>query len=265
MHVVFAGCLTGSFAESTERWGSMVPVDDHQEPWPPPGGSQGPTDGQILSVGGWDERYARVLLKVTDRQAALTIVDSNGDGSELEIDVLHYEAGGWVSAGSSGLGALVPSPSEASGRSGRVVWAAGVLEPGSVVTVRFGPAKSRVVVVRSGLWAWVFDAGDGEPDGAVWPEVSWIPPDPAGRSRMLFRSEVGADSPFWADDVDEGSDYLVDVGDLPLSSELARAVTEWASTAWNTPGNSDTRRHGRELCALCARELQRQYELLWDG
>jgi len=38
----------------------------------------------VIRYGGWDPRYARVLLIEHDDDQALILVDGNGDGAELE-------------------------------------------------------------------------------------------------------------------------------------------------------------------------------------
>jgi hypothetical protein len=238
-------------------------VDGQSVSWEPSGWSQGPTDSQILDGGGWDARYARVLRRAVHRRSALVVVDSNGDGAELEAEAWQYESGRWEPGHSTGIGALCTTGSESSGRSGWVVWAAGWLEPGTIVTARYRHANHRVVVGATGLWTWVQDDGDRAADTDDWPEIATQPPRRDGRITLLFRSEVGADSPLWGDDIEEGHDYLVEIADLPLSAGLARELTEWAQVGWESDDPQITRQ-GRELCAACAKELGAGHHVEWD-
>ena len=131
------------------------------------------TDGNLLDGGGWDARFARVLRRAVAGRAALAVVDSNGDGAELEADVWEYEGGRWQPGGSSSLGSLDARGGESTGRSGHVVWAAGLLEVGSSVRVRYGDDEQPVAADSDGLWAWVrYDDGTAAV-GNGWPSVSY--------------------------------------------------------------------------------------------
>ena len=144
---------------------------------PPPSSAGGPSESQVLDIGGWDSRFARVLRRAVDHRAALVVVDTNGDGSELEADAWQYEAGRWEPGSSSGIGSVQAIGSESSGRSGRVVWAAGLLGAATIVTVRYRNVEHRVVADANGLWVWVRDEGRA-PDPDDWPQVTWRPPRP---------------------------------------------------------------------------------------
>jgi hypothetical protein len=48
--------------------------------------------GTVMKVGGWDPRYARVIDVQVDGDAAAALVDPNGDGADLNVDV--YLRGG---------------------------------------------------------------------------------------------------------------------------------------------------------------------------
>jgi hypothetical protein len=119
------------------------------------------------------------------------------------------------------------------------------------------------VIGATGLWTWVHEDDYPAADTEDWPQVSAQPPRRDGRITLLFRSEVGAESPLWGDDLEEGHNYLVDLADLPLSAELASHLTEWAQVGWESNDPQVTRR-GRELCATCAQELQAGYTVVWD-
>lgn len=47
----------------------------------------------VIMVGGWDPRYARVLLIEHEENNALVLVDGNGDGAELELEYWHRDHG----------------------------------------------------------------------------------------------------------------------------------------------------------------------------
>ena len=56
----------------------------------------------IISAGGWHPRYARVLLIERDDDAAMMLVDGNGDGAELELEYWHRDVDGAWHGGSCG-------------------------------------------------------------------------------------------------------------------------------------------------------------------
>jgi hypothetical protein len=50
----------------------------------------------VLRIGGWHPRYARVLDIVVDGDIAAALVDTNGDGADLNLDIyLLDDDGGW--------------------------------------------------------------------------------------------------------------------------------------------------------------------------
>src|SRR5882757_3612995 len=56
-----------------------------------------------IRIGGWDPRYARVLAIGTLGDAAVTLIDPNGDGNHHEIEhLLLDDTGQWRPGGSSG-------------------------------------------------------------------------------------------------------------------------------------------------------------------
>ena len=62
---------------------------------------------EIIRIGGWNPRYARVLLIEHDHDFAVVLVDGNGDGAELELEYWQRDADGlWHGGSSSGHGPL---------------------------------------------------------------------------------------------------------------------------------------------------------------
>jgi hypothetical protein len=120
---------------------------------------EGPTDAQVLD-GGWDARFARVLACKVDGHAALIVIDTNGDGAELEAEAWQYGAGGWECGNTSGIGSLGAIGNVSGGRSGCVVWATGLSAPGILMTIAFSGGKEKVLADDCGLWTWVKDDAD---------------------------------------------------------------------------------------------------------
>lgn len=59
-----------------------------------------------MVLGGWDRRYARVLDVQVDGDVAAALVDSNGDGADLNIDVYQRGPGSEWTIIASGNGSL---------------------------------------------------------------------------------------------------------------------------------------------------------------
>ncbi len=64
------------------------------------------TAERVIAVGGWHPRYARVLAIATDGDYGFALVDGNGDGAELEEEILIFAEGAWGGRSSSGAGPL---------------------------------------------------------------------------------------------------------------------------------------------------------------
>jgi hypothetical protein len=69
---------------------------------------------EVLSLGGWHPRYARVLIAASDGDSGFALVDGNGDGAEFEEELWIWDSGRWgfikiaADPGHCGLPALVP-------------------------------------------------------------------------------------------------------------------------------------------------------------
>lgn len=60
-----------------------------------------------INIGGWDPRYARVLDLQVDGDVAAALVDANGDGADLNVDIyVRSPDGDWgeVASGNGDMG-----------------------------------------------------------------------------------------------------------------------------------------------------------------
>jgi hypothetical protein len=97
------------------------------------------TADALIAAGGWDPKYARVLLIEHDGHDAVVLIDGNGDGAELELEYWQREADGIRHGGSSsGHGALVYLPAAQSWHAGPFVAAVGRTDPAAEVAVEYG-------------------------------------------------------------------------------------------------------------------------------
>jgi hypothetical protein len=97
------------------------------------------------------------LLIVQDDDVAVTIVDGNGDGSELETELFNRGPKGWVDQGSSGgiasgMGSVL--------KEGAVTTLVGLAEANETVTVRFQGSTYECKANDLGYWGFVHRCDD---------------------------------------------------------------------------------------------------------
>ncbi|AYF76439.1 hypothetical protein D7D52_24395 [Nocardia yunnanensis] len=123
----------------------------------------GPSAETVVAVGGWSARYARVLAIAGNGQHAFALVDTNGDGVEVDIDELFRDHDGrWLPGMSSGAGgSLVPAGHDAVCSVGYgedwdgLRYAYGRGDRPGPGQVRVGGQRIAVTVEESGWWVWV--------------------------------------------------------------------------------------------------------------
>jgi hypothetical protein len=108
----------------------------------------------IISVGGWDPRYARVAMVAVDDDVAIALVDGNGDGAELEMEYWFKEDGKWRAGQSGGHGPL-DSLSTSRWDAGPMVCAVGPAVPGNVFRIRYEGTVHECRANQFGVWAFI--------------------------------------------------------------------------------------------------------------
>jgi hypothetical protein len=107
------------------------------------------TTAEVVALGGWHPRYARVIAIASTGDHGFALVDGNGDGSELEAEHWLWHQGSWQPGGSSGAG-----PLHSGGHADDSAWFAYGSAPGQdTVTIVFDGRSHRVPVGRYGVWA----------------------------------------------------------------------------------------------------------------
>jgi len=113
----------------------------------------------VARAGGWDPRYARVLLIEQTGVHALVLVDGNGDGTELELEHWRRDSdGSWRGETSSGHSALGSLASADSWSWGDLVCALGRVGPGSAVRLEYGGQSYRRQANQFGVWGFLHEA-----------------------------------------------------------------------------------------------------------
>jgi hypothetical protein len=113
------------------------------------------TTAEVVALGGWHPRYARVIAIASTGDHGFALVDGNGDGSELEAEHWLWHQGSWQPGGSSGAGPLdAVGPLHSGGHADDSAWFAYGSAPGQdTVTIVFDGRSHRVPVGRYGVWA----------------------------------------------------------------------------------------------------------------
>jgi hypothetical protein len=115
---------------------------------------------EVLSLGGWHPRYARVLITASDGDYGFALVDGNGDGAELEEELWAWEDGRWCGGSSSGAGPLDDlGPLVAGGHVGDAFFAYGRVPGRESVTVEFEYRRYEVPAPL-GIWGFIKIAAD---------------------------------------------------------------------------------------------------------
>lgn len=110
-----------------------------------------------LLLGGWDPRYAVVLAAAARDGVAAALVDTNGDGAEINLDQYEQAADGrWegVSSGNCDDGGAFAT--------GFMALAWGRATPRATVTVEFHGATHTVGATDQGWWMFAIPSRSGD-------------------------------------------------------------------------------------------------------
>ncbi|HEY0642990.1 MAG TPA: hypothetical protein VGD39_06205 [Nocardioides sp.] len=114
-----------------------------------------------LRLGGWDARYAVVLATAARDGVAAALVDTNGDGADVDLDQYEQNADGvWAEVASGNCG---ETGAFATGFMG-VAW--GRADPRTVVGVEFRGVRYFIETSDQGWWMFVAPSDSGD-----WPQV----------------------------------------------------------------------------------------------
>lgn len=105
---------------------------------------------RVLSMGGWDARYAVTLAVASRDDVGAALIDSNGD--EVDIDLDRYGRGAdgvWQEGDSSAVGDEGSTLSDLMA----AIW--GRTSPGLVVEIGYGNQSYSVVASETGWWLFV--------------------------------------------------------------------------------------------------------------
>jgi hypothetical protein len=118
----------------------------------------------LIGAGGWNAKYARVLLIEQDGDLGLVLIDGNGDGAELELEYWQRDADRrWRGGSTSGHGQLDDLPSAQSWDAGDFVAALGRVRPSAEVSVEYGGRVYRRRGNEFGIWGFIHPADSTHP------------------------------------------------------------------------------------------------------
>jgi hypothetical protein len=117
----------------------------------------GLTEQDVLTRGGWNPRYARVLAVASDGDYGFAVTDGNGDGAELEEEMWQWDSGHWEPGASSGGGHLDNlGPERTGGFIAEVAYFACGSAPGrSSITIEFDGQMYQAPVGKYEVWAFI--------------------------------------------------------------------------------------------------------------
>ena len=115
-----------------------------------------------ISAGGWDARYAVTLAVATRGDLAAALIDTNGDGADIDLDEYQRGADGhWQESISGNV------DERGAHWSSRIASTWGQTDPGAHVEIEF-LGYSHSVGSRSGWWLFIRPATD-DPDAVPRP------------------------------------------------------------------------------------------------
>ncbi|WP_067905059.1 hypothetical protein [Nocardia vaccinii] len=113
-----------------------------------------PSDAELLALGGWDARCARVLAAAFNKNGGIAVIDTNGDGVSVEFEEFGRDADGQLHPGdSTGSGELMARYDD----KGLYRAAGRTAAPGPSV-IRVEDQDLNVTAAEGGWWAWVRQA-----------------------------------------------------------------------------------------------------------
>jgi hypothetical protein len=108
------------------------------------------TAESAISEGGWHPEHAVVLAIATHGDLGAALIDSNGDGADIDLDLYERDGSGdWSETGSSGVGDVGPVWNY------RTVATWGRGAPGELVNVAYLTHRATVTVASTGWWLFI--------------------------------------------------------------------------------------------------------------
>jgi hypothetical protein len=131
-----------------------------EEPLPPP-----LTEALVITLGLWDPRYAHLKWINEQDGFAFAVVDTNGDGQQVEVSLFRCSDGAWEE--------FVTGPG--SGYTENVVWECGYRPGQQAVEVVYHGAERKVPVTPSGMWYFAAARPVDDPDPVERPTLRGAP------------------------------------------------------------------------------------------
>ena len=106
-----------------------------------------------LQAGGWDPRYAAVLVVASRGDIAAALIDTNDDGADIDLDQYARDADGHWTEGISGS-----AGDSGSSWSQRIVAIWGQGAPGATIEIEYNGHRELVVASATGWWLFIASA-----------------------------------------------------------------------------------------------------------
>lgn len=106
-----------------------------------------------VQAGGWDPRYAVALAVASRNDIGAALIDTNGDGSDIDLDQYERDADGhWHEVGSGSAGMAGSSSSQ------RIAAAWGQADPAATIEIEYLGHRDSVVASGAGWWLFLAPA-----------------------------------------------------------------------------------------------------------
>jgi hypothetical protein len=108
---------------------------------------------RAIQAGGWDPRYAVALAVASRSDIAAALIDTNGDGADIDLDQYERGADGyWHEVSSGSAGAAGSSWSQ------RIAAAWGQANPATTIEIEYLGLRDSIVASVAGWWLFVAPA-----------------------------------------------------------------------------------------------------------
>ena len=110
-------------------------------------------ENTAVAAGGWDARWAKVLAVATHEDVGAAIIDTNGDGGDVDLDWYERIDGEWQPGCSGNISDTGSSESP----TGSAQWGRGA--PGLETQIQHRGSPRTVSVADTGWWLFVTSKG----------------------------------------------------------------------------------------------------------
>jgi hypothetical protein len=119
--------------------------------------------GSAIGAGGWDSRFAVAVAVVSLDEIAAALIDTNGDGADVDLDQYERDVdGSWREIGSGSAG------EEGSSWSPRMAATWGRAAPGETIEIGYQGDRRLIIASATGWWLFIAPSTNSLDDVPRW-------------------------------------------------------------------------------------------------